>query len=122
MIIETKFSLNDLVYPIINRQIQVHVICPMCLDVGEVTVNNFTRICPECYGSLKYEWLPTQWSIVLENISKVGEVRTQIQENKRKIDYMLEATGIGSGSIWKEDQLFLTKEEAQEECDRRNRG
>jgi hypothetical protein len=35
-------------------------------------------------------------------------------------EYMLDTTGIGSGSIRREHNLFATREEAQAEADRRN--
>lgn len=120
MKIETKYNIGDLVYPIRNQQNKVHVVCPMCLDKGNITVNNFTRICPECYGQRQYKWLPTQWDVMYVDASRIGKVKVEIFAETKETTYMIEATGIGSGSIWDEDTLFLTSEEAQEECDKRN--
>lgn len=33
---------------------------------------------------------------------------------------MVDETGVGSGNLWNEDDIYATKEEALEECENRN--
>lgn len=50
--------------------------------------------------------------------SKHREYASCKDENK----YMLESTGVGSGSVWREKDLFASEKEALEECVLRNQG
>ena len=39
---------------------------------------------------------------------------------KEEYTYILKSTGVGSGTLWNENDLFSSSEEAQNECDIRN--
>lgn len=122
MQINTKFNLNDYVYPIVCGGEEIWIPCTTCDGSGIVKIKNSDREfqCPDCYGNKgRNEWTTNGWH--LSNYkSQVGLIRTETDKNKSKTNYMLKATGIGSGTIWKEDDLFSSKEEAQKECDLRN--
>lgn len=129
MKIETKYSLGDFVYPINTRfeSVKVPINCPVCNDKGKVELNDKSYTCPECRGYTYHtvdgdiKWYITDYK------GHVGKINLGLYDNKYKhsnhdeIRYMLDSTGVDSGSLWDEENLFLTKEDAQLECDRRNK-
>ena len=138
MIIETKFSLNEKVY-FIERTIKtVFKKCPACDGEGKVSFKDkVSRKCPLCYGDKgSHENVGLSWHVAEE--LTIGQVRyetTSIEQDgmfcnvghynpsktTHKVEYMAYETGIGSGTVWKEEELFKTKEEAQQEADKRNK-
>jgi hypothetical protein len=127
MKIETKFNLGQLVYPIAQRPGEKFVKCETCLGIGEIIINatGKERICPDCYGrrgSTEYQAL--EWNVCNEYASHIGKVNIELYDDeykdKNRYAYMISATGIGSGTIWYEENLFASREEAQAECDLRN--
>jgi len=128
MIINTKYNLGDMVYQVMTRteHIKVATNCPVCKDSGFVEMMGNEYICPACngntyhidYGDIEY--------YTNGNSGRIGKVDVDIYDREYKdhddYEYMLDATGIGSGTIYKEENLFLSKKEAQEECDVRNKG
>ena len=139
MELETKYSLNQPVWKIENKRKQVVADCPTCEGTGEVVINNTSpRGCPDCYGRCtNSSWEPTRW-IVGGLPMKIGQVRCEVtsiektgifdnigvynpDEIEQKIEYMCYETGVGSGTLHKEKDFFITKEETQTECDIRNK-
>ena len=129
MEITTKFNLGQEVYPIRSFRKEVTDPCPTCDGVGVVVIAGKEYRCPECYGSGTNTHLePQKWQVINEYASKVGKVSVELyaeryhnrKGNEDQIRYMIEATGVGGGSLWNEDDLFATIEEAQAECERRN--
>jgi len=136
MILETKYDLNQDVYLIKQDHRKEWVPCPACGGKGHVTLLNGDRTCPECYGragsyiNLQLEWMVGQ----LLTIGKVSYEVTNIKpdgifdnvgsykegNNKVVIKYMAYQTGVGSGTLWPEEKLFPTREEAEQECVKRN--
>ena len=122
MIIKTKFSIGDKVYFIGYETKQVKNTCNVCKGSGKIEIENETFNCPKCHGR-KYtiETEKQKWRIV-ESVYKIGLVRPTIRvDGKDKTEYMMIETGIGSGSIYYEDDLFKSIKEAQKECDKRNK-
>ncbi len=127
MKIETKYSLGDFVYQISTYKgnVKVPTNCPVCKDEGIVKLNKKDYCCPECRG-YTYHTIEGDIKWYVKNeigcIGKVGvEIYADKYKNKDEIKYMLDITGIGSGTLWEENRLFLTIEEAQAECDKRNK-
>ena len=50
----------------------------------------------------------------------IGQISVTIREDETKIQYMCEETGIGSGTIYREDESFATYEEAVLATDKEN--
>ena len=130
MLIETKYNYRDTVYPISTRfeTFKIPTNCPACNDKGKVELNGNNYTCPKCRG---YTYREVEGDIeyyVAFSQGKVGKIDINIYDpkyegkygNKSEIRYMLDSTGIGSGTVWEEDNLFLSREEAQAECDMRN--
>jgi hypothetical protein len=129
MNINTKYNYGDLVYPISTRREKVKVPrnCPVCKDTGTVTLNNNTYSCPECRG-YTYHTVEgeIEWYADIYYKGKIGKIDIEFyapkykREGDSKICYMLDSTGVGSGTVWEERNLFLSCDEAEKECIRRN--
>lgn len=122
MQIKTKYNLDDLVYPIELQYEKVFTPCKICDARGHIYLSNGEKIvCPKCYGDKgKTEWLSKKWQVQYEFISQIGNIKIDLYSNKSETHYMIASTGVGSGRLWKEELLFLTKEEAETECKKRN--
>ena len=137
MDIKTKYSLNDTVYLIRNKPLVHFEKCGACSGDGVVVLNDEkTRTCPECYGRKGFSRNgPDKWQI--EGSLRIGQVRAKITNIKSdgmfdnvgdysegctesEIEYMAYETGVGSGTIHDESNLFPTYEEAESECANRN--
>jgi len=124
MKITTKFDLDEIVYVIQKGGYSEFINCPTCEGVGRITVEATGEelTCPKCYGRGGHaEWIPHLWGVKHEYTSSVGRIDTvRYSAGENKNTYMLEATGIGSGTLWPEDSLFHTLDEAKQECSVRN--
>jgi hypothetical protein len=125
MIITTKFDLGQIVYPISQRQTKEIIPCLACGGKGIITLlDNTNCVCPRCYGDGgKSKWLCLEW--YQDKCGVIGSIKVSIYDdnpnNEDEYRYMLDITGIGSGTLWPEDRLFSTYDDALFECDRRNR-
>jgi ssDNA-binding Zn-finger/Zn-ribbon topoisomerase 1 len=139
MIIESKFNFGDKVYPIQLMTEQIWIPCNACSGLGLITLkNNEEYHCPVCGGNKgKSEWQNKKWMLIdnfPEEVKKryqkrgewlyipltIGKIDTECYPKEIKISYMCKETGIGSGTNWYETELFISREEAQAECDKRN--
>ena len=127
---ESKFDPGEVVYHIIKNRKQNIISCGLCGGSGEIKgKDGRLRACPECYGQCYYvKYLDLEWK-VSEQLLTVGQIRIEFiahstnnaQLEKRVESYMCYETGIGSGSIYYLDTLFDSQEDAQAECDMRNK-
>lgn len=131
MRINTKFSLNDKVFTIHKSGSTQFIKCEVCEGKGGITTEKGRFNCESCYGNGgKREYIPEKWKIGYKNTT-IGKVYIEMYNERfyedypdyrdKEFKYMIEATGIGSGTVWYEKDLFKTEKEAQKECDRRNK-
>lgn len=133
MKIETKYAIGDKVAGIVRRYVSRIVKCQCCQNSGSVTINGEQFTCPKCGGKADHPINNGEKWFVDFYDSKVGTVRFNqgLRHNcnynipddapvETEITYMVEETGIGSGSVWDEHLLFPSREEAQAECNRLN--
>lgn len=138
MTIETRFSIGERVYQIARECPQEWVMCPACGgDKRVILKDGKDRMCPECYGSGgKYAYKPQEWLVAgtltiglvdvrVCNIKKTGifdnvGVMGDPQDTEREVKYMAYETGIKSGTLWPEENLFPTEVDALVECEKRN--
>lgn len=136
MIVTTKFAFNQWVCYIGQERPRVWETCPTCEGKGRIEINGESFPCPKnChYGKLS-RLDPRKWMIqgsgevkclwlrlYADPTPEVGEEScyyhyTQADDER---NYMLSTTGVGSGTLHKECDMFTSREEAQAECDRRN--
>ena len=127
MKINTKYNFGDFVYPIRMGGYEKFINCELCDGIGKLTIENKKTItCPDCYGRCgNKEYIHDKYYVSHDSFGAVGSIRTELYDNKytdkkSEITYMLDSTGVGSGTLWKEGELFKTSDEAQAECDKRN--
>lgn len=127
MNINTKFSLGDPAVTITSDYVSRKVKCYTCNHTGRVVINDEEFTCPKCKGNCLRDQFCGHKSIIGE-ISTIGKIQVEITDPKfcyhekeaYKVTYMLKSTGVGSGTLWNEKDLFSSREEAQKECDMRN--
>ena len=88
-----------------------------------INVNNTkkTRRCPDCGGNGGHrEWECDKWHVCNKSCGRIGKIIVEIYDGKEEYKYMLDSTGVGSGTLWSEDVLFLNEIDAQIECNKRN--
>jgi len=137
MLIKTKYSNGDTVYLISKRFEQIITDCGFCNGTGRITgADGQTDTCPKCYGRrIIISSRPMKW--LYDKRLTIGRVEVKIVDSQgldgettfdnykaqqsREEKYMAIETGIGTGSVWSVENLFSTQEEAQAECDERNK-
>lgn len=127
MKIETKFSLGDVVVPISQGSEIVGDPCPECDGTGMLALAKGGEVrCQNrhCWNGLVNRTQVHPWAIRRDDISGVGKISAErwmeYAREQSETRYMLAATGIGSGRLWYERDLFFNVEDAQAECDLRN--
>lgn len=135
MNITTKFTIGDKVYRLSSDTAETKIDCSVCNDTHEVDIKGTLFMCPNCaHGTSRWK---TRW-FVHTTPTTIGEIRLEVKlkafhqrnyfdedeiqgdEGSIKEQYMLAATGIGSGQLWGYQDLFLTVAEAQTEANKRN--
>lgn len=102
-----------------------HVVCNVCDSTGFVEVKGKVGkfACPACYGAMTTERYGYKY-VISYCKATIGKIEIQeyapkyMNKYKSEIKYMLEETGVGSGTIWREDRLFATEEEANDFCEK----
>lgn len=94
--------------------------CPDCLETGEWSLKSPAGLegtvqCPRCKGSrclTQYIHQP-----FIEALT-IGSIQTNTAvEAKRSVQYMCTETGVGTGRVYSQQDLFLTPEEAQQDAE-----
>lgn len=116
MQIKNKFKVGDEVYVIEKRVAKKE--CPECGGVSEVKVCNIRYICPCCNGQSKITDYDKMHWYNLDGARRIRDIYVRIAKNDIDIEY---DTSNIEYKICKERDCFKTKEEAQKECDRRNK-
>lgn len=120
-----KFKLGQEVFWIQNIQKQLFKKCRTCDATGNIFINKEKFVCPKCYGRCQsFDKLEQKYRI--EGNYTIGYIRHTAWRaspkagTQYKTEYMMFETGIESGSLYREEHLFATRQEAQDECDRLN--
>lgn len=121
----TRFDLGQEVVGIASAHATRVVFCQTCNREGVVTIGGETFTCPKCNGTSKHprhvgqRWYVSERSVV-GKLDVCAYLRQDQYDHKNEIRYMLEATGVGSGRLWDEADLFATEQDALAECAKRN--
>lgn len=121
MKLQSTYSLGEHVYYITSSRWPKNVMCNACAGFGTIELKDSSSIiCPRCYGRglITETWIDEYR--VRDTPLTVGQVRIEISVTEYKEEYMMEETGVGSGSIYDVTDLFPSKVEAELECKRRN--
>lgn len=120
-----KFELGQKVYAVtsVYSNKEQHVTCDVCNSTGMVEIKGQEYNCPSCHGKMETVHLGFKYVISHEK-AEIGKINMELyskryeRQYKSEVRYMLRETGVGSGSLWREERLFATKAEAQEFCDK----
>ncbi len=120
--ITTKFSVGDTVYRAWTITTQKQHPCPDCLDTRKWLAKSpagqeFGFACPRCGPGYKSDCdLSLSYTAHEPTVEKltIGSVRLDTNNKENPVDYMCVETGVGSGSIHREEYLHPSKDAAQE--------
>ena len=125
MKIETKYDFGKRLYPIMRGTEQYNEKCEFCEGVGYIIHKGKEIGCQECYGEkIVTKFKKLQWFIAKNHSFVVQRISTEhfnpnnksVSTNGDKITYM----AANSGTMWRENELFSSIEEAEKECLKRN--
>lgn len=132
MEIKTKLNIGDKMYFIHKIEgVEINS-CISCNGTGKITLaSGKTFNCPECYGEGHFKKITTkQWrplddrnNVISMYGQPVGKIEISITKDGRKKnpDIDIKYTPKGFGNFFQEEDVFASHEEAQAECDRRNK-
>lgn len=129
MKIETKYNIGDKVVAITRTGVKLPPEqCAACEGSGRVALRGESYNCPRCNGKRETQRTGHGWVIV--NAGTVADIRIEhgpprfdYDDNRvlrTHVQYFLNQPG--SGTMYDEDNLYPTRDEALAECDRRNGG
>ena len=115
------YAVGDTVFYVSTQEIKKILPCPDCLGQGQWKTTSpvgieYSFSCPRCsngyfnndpYSLIYYE--------VTTHIRKrtIGSIRIDTAEKEHPIEYMCVETGVGSGTIYKEIDLYGTRGAAE---------
>jgi len=124
-----KFSLGQSVVVISSLWCTRKSRCFPCDATGRILVRGESFVCPKCKGARFHDDHAGHKHVIV-NEGRIGKItvestdpvylRDDCSPPPTRISYMLSSTGVGSGALWYEEALFLTRDEAQAACDRLN--
>ena len=112
---EVKYRIGQVVWQARSVWSPKIIKCKVCAGLGTVNAKiprkkSYVNIkCPECNGTR---------SIISEDYSFHSHVKKltigsiQIDTYRQTVKYMMNETGVGSGTLYYQDELFSTEEEA----------
>ena len=119
MIPKPKFDVGDTVWVSDTMDTKHQEQCPDCLGTGKwlgtmPTGEQFDIHCQTCYGGYGSSGRVTVHAHdVRVHKMTVGSVRINTGEREHPVEYMMNETGVGSGTIWYEERVHATPEEAE---------
>ena len=121
MILETQYDIGGTVYSIAQKTIEKISTCSFC-DGKKLIIgyDKSERGCPNCHGKgFNTDYEHGVWQI--EGPYTVAQVRIKYSDAEdQENEYMCWETGMPSGTVYHEEKLYGSKEEALEEAERRN--
>jgi len=122
MDINTKLSIGEYIFIIWQNTEEKTVTCDVCKGECEINISEKKFICPECYGSGTRTIIEPQCWRIAENkytsFNKIHRIDIEVTKKETKIAYFPWGN---SGNYFYEKDCFKTLEEAQNECDDRNK-
>jgi RecJ-like exonuclease len=125
MEINTKYSLGQEVWMVLTKRTESWITCKTCDGKGTVTVKDKSFECPECYARGGERVYSDKQQYYIYGHGVIGNVRAEFYSKKYDkddvINYMIDVTGVGSGTLWSEDKVFENEKDAEIYCIEMNR-
>ena len=118
---DIKFSIGQKVYPINHTSRLKNTTCFICEGKKYVTIRNRLFSCPNCHGIGKINKRTTEW--LIGQPKTIQSIHIRKDKNSYKITYdFVESSSYSCYSTYyvSQENLFASKQEAEEECKRRN--
>ena len=113
--LHTKYDIGEKVYFILYSPITIP--CPACNQTGVIVYDEHEFKCSACRGTKLCVLNKSTWSVSGQGV--VSRFDIIVSEDGERYVYQIEKDGY---KWWcNEPDLFNTLEEAQSECDRRNK-
>lgn len=120
-----KYKLNQIVYTVcqVDDYENRHVECDVCNSTGTVHIDGKGDYnCPKCRGDTRKICIGRKFR--KRSSGHVGKIQTEEYASKYKhrwdcksnIRYMIDSTGVGSGTFYYENEVFPSEEEADDFC------
>jgi hypothetical protein len=121
----TKYAVGDAVYRAGMVDEHRQHPCPDCQGSGKWKAtspagNEYEFGCPRCTARYRSDdSLSLDYRVYVPHVTRltIGSVRVDTADPTRSPSYMCVETGVGSGSVYYEGDLFLTEEEALRAAD-----
>jgi hypothetical protein len=135
VILTSKYEMGQRVWSIHSTRVQrADRTCGACDGAKVVELRGSKYECPSCNGKGEVHVFGHGWvisghgcvgKISIEHCApfyekRYGDERAEGGRVATFVTYMLDSTGIGSGTVYEEPNLWPSREEAQAECNRRN--
>lgn len=118
--IQPKFNIGDTIYHLRISYAEKKIPCPDCLGTREWKVicpsgEEFQHCCNTCYAgwSSSSGYVRIYEDQIFIREMTVGSVRYDSNEKDNQFSYMCQETGVGSGSVYYQKDMFSTEEEAK---------
>lgn len=118
--ITTKFSVGDVVYKAWTTTVSKQHHCPDCKGERKWKAvspagNEYDFACPRCassyHGDRDLSLSYSEFAPLVQKLT-IGSVRVDTSSKDRPVEYMCRETGIGSGTIHSEADMFDSEEDA----------
>jgi uncharacterized C2H2 Zn-finger protein len=117
--LKSKYAIGEIVYEASTTTVRKQHDCPDCLGTKKWKAQSpgggeYEFSCPRCGGGFhSRDDLSLDYTRHVGTVNQltIGSIRIDTAR-KDPVDYMCRETGVGSGSIYSEDRLFQTREEA----------
>jgi len=125
--IKPKYKIGQEVYKINWCNPTTWKTCEACNGATFVHIkeNGKQISCPDCRGVGKHSiYLGTRWAIGSKlTIGKIQieQFDTEYNDHEDRITYMCRETGVGTGSVYEEKDLFTSLKAAESEVNKRNK-
>ncbi len=116
--IQPKYQIGQQVYWAWGGWKEILKTCPDCLgkmdwEVETPSGDKFTIPCGTCMRGYECRGVISEYGDQPEvNHVTIGSVRIDTSDKEHPVSYMCEETGVGSGRVYDEENLFLNKEDA----------
>jgi len=118
--IQPKYEIGEKVFSVHVNWTSIEVICPDCLGMKTWVVmaasgESWKVPCNTCNKGYFSSGTVSEWNdrLIIDQVT-VGSIKMDTADVQNPIRYMCDETGIGSGRVYDEKQLFKTKKEADE--------
>lgn len=121
MTYSTKYEMGQEVWAVRRGSFHQIVKCLPCHATGKVTIGEEEFVCPKCNGCSAHPKFAGEKAYT-SDVGTIGHICVEDYPDRHgrkqgvQVTYMLSCTGVESGQIWDEKDLFPSREAADAFC------